>query len=181
MDPLSIIEKYYAPRSKAYHFLVGHSEMVADKALRIAKRVRHLNPDSSFVGEAAMLHDIAIFLTDEPAIGCYGSEPYIRHGFLGREILDREGFLRHALVCERHVGAGISKREIEEKNLPLPKRDMLPITIEEQIICYADKFFSKTPEFLLKEKPLDKVRQGIAKFGEDKLKQFDDWLNIFGE
>lgn len=180
MDPLAVIEKYYAPGSKAYHFLVNHSAMVAEKALRIAEKMEHLNPDSSFIREAAMLHDIAIFLTDEPAIGCYGREPYIRHGFLGREILEKEDLPRHALVCERHVGAGISAVEIEEKNLPLPIRDMLPVTIEEQIVCFADKFFSKAPGLLLREKPLDKVRQGIAKFGEDKLRRFDDWLNIFG-
>ena len=181
MDPVAVIKKYYATDSRAYHFLMHHSRMVTGKALRIAEKVKHLDPDLSFIQEAAMLHDIGIFLTDEPKIGCYGEKTYLCHGYLGRDILEKEGFPRHALVCERHVGVGISLRDIEERNLPLPKRDMLPLTIEEQIICFADKFFSTEAEFLLKEKPLEKVRNGIAAFGEDKLMRFDEWMTLFGD
>jgi uncharacterized protein len=180
MDPMKIIKKYYAPESLAYHLLTEHSRMVTEKALKIAGRVSHLSPDMKFIQEAAMLHDIGIFLTDEAKIGCHGNKPYISHGYLGREILEKEGFPHHALVCERHVGVGISLKDIVEKNLPVPKREMLPATVEEQIICFADKFFSKDTEFLLKEKTPDRVRKGIAKYGDDKLRRFDEWLRIFG-
>jgi uncharacterized protein len=180
VDPIKIILKYYLPESKAYYLLTRHSEMVASKSLRIARRMRHLRPDADFIREAAMLHDIGIFLTNEPAIGCLGEKEYICHGYLGREILDREGLPRHALVCERHLGVGLSAREIEDKNLPVPKRDMMPLSIEEQIICFADKFFSKDAEFLMQEKPLDIIRKGIARFGPEKLKRFDEWVKLFG-
>ena len=180
MDPLKIIEKYYSSDSKAYYLLVHHSREVAEKALRIAQRVIHLDPDKKFIEEAAMLHDIGIFLTDEPALGCYGDTSYLCHGYLGREILEKEGFPAHALVCERHVGVGITVRDIEANDLPVPKRDMVPVSIEEQIICFADKFFSKDEDFLLQEKPLDRVRKGIAQYGDEKLQKFDAWLEIFG-
>jgi uncharacterized protein len=180
MDPLKIIEKYYSPDSRAYYFLICHSNKVTEKALKVAQRVEHLNPDRKFIEEAAMLHDIGIFLTDEPAIGCYGHKAYLCHGYLGRELLEKEGFPVHALVCERHVGVGITAQDIAEKNLPVPKREMMPLSIEEQIICFADKFFSKDADSLLKEKPLDRVRKGIAKFGDEKLRKFDVWLEIFG-
>jgi len=180
MEPLNIIEKYYSPGSTAYYFLVEHSRMVAEKARKIAYRVRHLGPNLVFIHEAAMLHDIGILFASEPRIGCFGDKPYISHGYLGRELLESEGLPDHGRVCERHVGVGLTRKEIEEKRLPIPPRDMIPVTIEEQIICYADKFFSKDSEFLLKEKPLDKVRQGIAKYGEDKLEKFDAWVRIFG-
>jgi uncharacterized protein len=180
VDPIKIIRKYYLPESKAYYLLTRHSEMVAAKALRIARRIRHIRPDADFIREAAMLHDIGIFLTNEPAIGCLGEKEYICHGYLGREILDKEGLPRHALVCERHVGVGLSATEIEDRNLPVPRRDMLPLSIEEQIICFADKFFSKDADFLLNEKPLERVRKGIARFGEEKLQRFDEWVKLFG-
>ena len=180
MDPIKIIKKYYDFKSKTYQLLVHHSRMVTEKALRIAKRVEHLNPDLNFIEEAAMLHDIGIFLTNEPKIGCYGDKPYVCHGYLGREILEKEGFPKHALVCERHIGIGITVEDIEEKELPLPKRDMIPLSVEEQIICFADKFFSKNSDFLLKEKPLERVRKGISKYGEEKLRQFDEWMKLFG-
>src|SRR4030042_7063978 len=167
MDPIGIIKKYYSFKSKAYHYLLPHSAMVTEKALRIAKSVKYLNPDLYFIEEAAMLHDIGIFLTNEPKLGCYGNKPYVCHGYLGRGILEREGFPKHALVCERHIGVGITLEDIKEKNLPLPKRDMIPLSVEEQIICFADKFFSKDSDFLLKEKPLERVRTYISKFGKD--------------
>lgn len=153
--------------------------MVAEKALKIAEKVKHLYPDMEFIREAAMLHDVGIFLTDEPEIGCYGINPYICHGYLGRELLEKEGYPVHALVCERHIGVGLTKEEIEEKNLPLPKRDMIPLSLEEQIICFADKFFSKS-DILTKEKSLETVRKGIAKYGNEKLKKFDEWTRTFG-
>ena len=180
MDPIKIIRKYYSPETRAYYLLTRHSEMVAEKSLSIAQRVRHLRPHPDFIREAAMLHDIGIFLTDEPMIGCHGEKEYICHGYLGREILEKEGLPLHALVCERHVGVGLSAREIEDKNLPVPKRDMLPLSIEEQIICFADKFFSKDAHFLLQEKPLERVRKGIARFGPEKLRRFDEWVKLFG-
>jgi len=180
MDPAGIFVKYYTPGSKAYYLLVTHSKMVTEKALRIAEKVQHLNPDLKFIEEAAMLHDIGISLTNEPKIGCYGEKPYICHGYLGRDILEREGLPQHALVCERHIGVGISLRDIEERNLPLPKRDMVPVSIEEQIICFADKFFSKNSDYLLKAKPIEKIREYISRIGEDKIKRFDDWVKLFG-
>ena len=180
MDTIGLLKKYYAPASPAYLLLVRHSRMVAAKALSIAGRVSQVNPDLQFIEEAALLHDIGILFTNEPAIGCFGEKAYLCHGYLGREILDNEGLPRHALVCERHVGVGITLKDIEENDLPLPRRDMVPVSIEEQIICFADKFYSKDAGFLEKEKPLETVRKGLARFGEDKLKRFDEWGKIFG-
>ena len=180
MDTIGLLKKYYPFESPAFLLLVRHSRMVAAKALSIAGRVSHVTPDLQFIEEAAMLHDIGILFTNEPAMGCFGDKAYLCHGYLGREILENEGLPRHALVCERHVGVGITLKDIEENNLPLPMRDMVPVSIEEQIVCFADKFYSKDADFLDKEKPLETVRKGIARFGEDKLKRFDEWVKIFG-
>lgn len=179
IDPLKVVEKYYEPGSKAYFFLLNHGRVVAKKALEIARKVSHLNPDLDFIIEASILHDIGIFLTNAPRIGCFGYNDYLCHGYLGREILEKEGLKRHALVCERHVGLGITASEIREKGLPLPERDMVPITIEEKIICFADKFFSKTENDLTREKPVEKVKEMIKDYGEDKLKTFEEWASIF--
>ena len=180
MDPIKIIQKFYKVDSKSYKYLTEHGRAVAKKALEVAKKVAHLDPDLKFIEEAAMLHDIGIFLVDAPLIGCFGDKPYICHGYLGREILEKEGFPKHALVCEKHVGVGLSIQDIERQNLPLPKRDMMPVSIEEEIICFADKFFSKSAEDLSKEKSVDEVRKEQLRFGEDKVKKIDEWLEKFG-
>ncbi len=181
IEPLEIIEKYYMPGSAAYAVLVGHSEAVAKKALEAASNVRYLAPDETFIREAAMLHDIGIFMTDEPQIDCHGDRRYICHGYLGRELLEREGLARHALVCERHVGVGISIADIDRHMLPIPRRDMLPLSLEEKIVCYADKFFSKKPGCLHVEKSLEEVRAAIARYGEDKLAVFDEMHLLFSK
>lgn len=181
MNPLKIIQKHYNSNSKAYRFLVEHSIAVSKKAIEAAKKVKYLNPDLKFIKEASMLHDIGIFLTDAPEIGCKGDKPYICHGYLGREILEKEGLPKHALVCERHIGIGIAKKEIKRKNLPLPRREMIPISVEEQIICFADKFFSKNKNNSQKENSLNEIKKNLLRFEfeEEKVKKFEKWLKLF--
>ena len=179
MDPILIIKRYYAPDSQAYTALVTHSEYVVEMALKVAANVRHLNPDTRFIEEAGMLHDIGMIQTHAPQMGCFDEHPYICHGYLGREMVEKAGFPKHALVCERHVGVGLSVKDIRKQKLPLPVRDMRPVTLEEKIICYADKFYSKSKGKFGKKKPLKKIRRQLKKFGKAHLVQFNQWLDIF--
>lgn len=181
MDVIRIIEKYYEPDSKAYRFLLKHGMMVSAKALRVAERVKGLNPDMQFIEDAAMLHDIGIFMTNAPELGCFGDHQYIEHGYLGHDLLLKEGLNAHALVCERHVGIGISIMDIEVRDFPFPKRDMIPVSLEEKIVCFADKFYSKSKDNFEREKNIPEIRKIIKSFGNDKLKQFDEWLIFFKE
>ena len=66
---------------------------------------------------------------------------------------------------------------IETQNLPLPHKDFLPISLEEKLICFSDKFFSKTK--LQKEKSLEKVRTSLTKYGEETLLRFDELCKLF--
>lgn len=177
MDYQAIIDKYYPDDNKLRKLLLRHSRDVADKALSVCDRHPELHLDRQFIEEGAMLHDIGIFMTDAPGIYCHGTDPYIRHGIDGAELLRNEGFLRHARVCERHTGAGISRQQIEQQHLPLPIADYLPETLEEQLICYADKFFSKShPD---RVRTIEKAKTSLAKFGGDGLRRFDRWVELF--
>jgi uncharacterized protein len=170
--PEDIILKYYSKDGEAFKILYKHSVSVAEKALAVADAHPEMNLDKTFIYEAAMLHDIGIFKTDAPEIFCFGKLPYICHGYLGSEILVAEGLPRHALVCERHTGAGISLKTIIDKNLPLPHRDMTPQSLEEQIVCYADKFFSKT--HLKREKTEEKILRSLARHGMEAVVGFEE-------
>ena len=178
MEPLEIIAKYYKPRSKAYKILVCHSNMVTEKALKIAQFRKDLNPDLKFIEQASMLHDIGIFKTNAPNLFCFGEYPYLCHGYLGCELLTQEGYPDHGLVCERHTGVGITLENIVLNKLPLPLRDFVPESVEEQIICFADKFFSKSGD-LSHEKSLLEVRRSVEKFGEKNLIRFNEWCELF--
>ena len=172
-----LIDKYYPEDNALRHILITHSQSVAQKALQIVSSHPELRLDAQFVEEAAMLHDIGIFRTDAPGIQCFGSEPYILHGRLGAEIMRNEGFERHARVCERHTGAGITCEEIVRQGLPLPHQDFLPETMEEKVICYADKFFSKT--HLDREKTIGQAEKSLEKFGEEGVRRFREWERMF--
>lgn len=177
VNPLAIIEKYYIKGSELYHVLINHSEHVKNKALEIAVNHPEMHLDLQFIAEAAMLHDIGIFMCDAPRIFCHGPNKYIEHGYLGANILREEGLLKHALVCERHTGVGISLEMILKNKLPLPHRDLLPLSNEEQLICYADKFFSKTR--LNEILPIHKIRTNLMKYGEHEVIRFDSWNALY--
>jgi uncharacterized protein len=162
---------------------VAHGSQVAQKALKAAEKVSHLEPDLDFIEQAAMLHDVGIFMTATPQLGCNGTHPYIRHGVLGYDLMIGAGRSQLARVCERHVGVGISADDVLRFSLPLPERDMVPISIEEQIICYADKFFSKNGNGSLRapEKTLAEINSSLRKYGKDKVNRFQNWVEMFGD
>ncbi len=179
MNPIDILAQYYDTQSKAFQILVAHGKQVANKALTAAERVCGLKPNLDFINTAAILHDIGIFLTNSPGFGCYGKHPYICHGILGSELLKEKGHPELALVCERHVGVGISIEDIQHHHLPLPKRDLIPVSIEEQIICYADKFFSKNNNGQPTEKPVADIIDSLSRYGPDKVQRFESWIQMF--
>ena len=179
-DVAKIIEKYYPKESKAYPFFFIHSVKVTELALKIYKHNKHLDLNKKFILKGAMLHDIGILKTRAPEIGCHGKYPYIAHSYLGREMLERNGMKKIAPVCERHVGVGLSVQDIVKNKMPLPHRDMLPVSYEEKIICYADKFYSKSENHLLIPKPEEKIRKKISKYGKDKLTRFEEFVELFG-
>lgn len=204
MNYMEVINHYYGEGdSELKSLLLKHSRAVADKALRICDKHPELGLDREFVEAAAMLHDIGIIRCDAPKIHCHGTEPYIRHGILGAEMLASpiwgglEGISR---ICQRHTGAGITRAEVIAQQLPLPLTDgdfsaeegcfsdgdfstdgasepYMPETLEEKIVCYADKFFSKTsPDH---EKTLEEAERSLAKFGSDGVQRFREWARLF--
>jgi len=110
-----------------------------------------------------MLHDIGIYQCYAPSIHCHGSEPYLRHGLIGGNLLRQEGYERHARVAERHTGTGLPGYE--------------PETLEEQIVCYADKFYSKSkPDRVL---TVAQAAESLEKFGHNGVLKFLSWAERF--
>lgn len=84
-----------------------------------------------------------------------------------------------ARICERHTGAGLTKEDIVSQNLPIePVRDLVPETLEEKLVCLADKFYSKSGD-PGKEKSLDRVKRSMMKFGADSMARFDNLCSTF--
>lgn len=198
MNYLDIIHHFYPEDTPLRRLLILHSECVRDKALSIlsdwkcsAEGELTVTIDTELVICGAMLHDIGICQTNAPGILCEGHEPYICHGTLGARML-RSYAAQHALVpddrrmveacariCERHTGAGLTREDILTQHLPIePASDLLPETLEEQLVCLADKFFSKSGD-PSKEKSFERVRHSMMKFGTASLARFDALCTIF--
>jgi uncharacterized protein len=128
--------KKYSPSSKDFKAVLAHAKAVQKVALKICKKVKC---DAGFVKTACLLHDIGRFQTVKA----------VKHGIVGAKILKEEGLPKHALVAEKHLGAGITKQEA--KKLKLPAKDYLPKTIEEKIVCHADNLVFNVRIGTLKE------------------------------
>lgn len=179
MDYKEVIDKYYPPSSDGREIYLKHCGQVAALACEIRARLS-LPLSEEDVRAAAMLHDIGICLTDAPDIGCHGAEPYIRHGLLGAALLRAEGMPEeYARVAERHTGAGITPEEIALQSLPLdPDVDYMPHTLLERLVCYADKFFSKSGD--MKRKSLSRVIASMERISPETLIRFLALYEEFG-
>ena len=110
-------------------YVVRHCQAVAMAAKIIADQlVRRGRPiDTEAVIAGALLHDVGRSRTQT-----------VRHGVEGAEIIEKEGIDKKVVeIVRRHVGAGISREEA--KKLGLPDFDYIPRTLEERIVCFADK------------------------------------------
>ena len=182
-----IIGKYYPSDDNLRRLLLHHSRQVAERVEKIVRRHPEWEVDSSFLEDAAMLHDVGIFRCDAPGIHCHGNAPYLHHGILGAEILRHEAenadaslrprYEQLARVCERHTGTGLTAEQLEILDIHVASPDLMPETLEEQIVCYADKFYSKShPE---RERTVAQTAVSLEKFGHDGVAKFMAWAERF--
>jgi uncharacterized protein len=133
------------------------AKIMADEAVRRGHAV-----DEKAVIAGALLHDIG-----------RSRSQTVMHGALGAEILEKEGVDKKVVeIVRRHVGAGISSEEA--KKLGLPEFDYIPRTLEERIVCFADKmvdadkvrpFGEEVHRFTLKSHDVGRLlvlRRGLA-------------------
>lgn len=177
MSALDIINKYYADNEPLRKLLIKHSKQVTDRALKIVDNHPELYIDRAFVEQAAMLHDIGIFMTDAPAIHCHGTHHYLMHGYLGGQLMRKEGLDKVARVCERHTGTGLTPEVIKARELPLPEGDYRPETLEEQLVCYADKYYSKSHPDRIRS--AEDTAKSLEKFGHEGVGIFWNWVKLF--
>ena len=180
MDYFSIIHKYIPPSSPVYPYYIVHVTLVTAKALAIANKLGFSAQQKQFVEEAGMLHDIGIIRVNAPDIHCRGSLPYVMHIKEGRKILEAEGLPDHARVAETHFGVGgITKDEVANSGLQLPPEDILCKEIEDKVISYADLFFSKNPELIFNEIPIEMLTEKVKSYGPRQEQIFKLWHEEF--
>lgn len=114
--------------------VINHCEAVAELALEIATlfKERGVDVDMALVEIGALLHDIGRSKTHS-----------VHHAVCGAEIAKSLGLPESVIaIIKRHVGGGIVPKEA--KRLGWPKDIYVPQTVEEKIVCYADKLVEGT-------------------------------------
>ena len=126
---------------------------MAKIALKIARRLKKkgFNVDLELVEIGALLHDIGRSKTHT-----------VHHAIVGAKIAKQRGLPEPIVkIIERHVGGGITAQEAEK--LGWPVKDYIPETLEEKIVCYADKLVEGN-----KEVPVEvTIRKLADELGDD--------------
>lgn len=138
-------------KEKSPEILIKHSVTVSEIStiLALAFKEKGYDVDLELVKVGGLLHDIGRVKTHS-----------VRHGYLGGKLLRDRGIdERIARIAERHVGGGISNEEAEK--LGLPEGRYMPESLEEKIVCFADKIVEINHVIPL-EKTLDKLREELG-------------------
>jgi len=121
------------------------SKLLAEKAAALGNMV-----NQEVVEAGALLHDIGRSQTQK-----------VDHGYVGAQILEREGVDAAVVeIVRRHVGAGISAQEAAA--LGFPAGDYIPKTLEQKIVCFADKMLDGD-----KARPFEEEVKRFVKKGHD--------------
>jgi len=121
------------------------SKLLAETAAARGNMVSH-----EAVEAGALLHDIGRSQTQ-----------LVNHGYVGAQVLEKEGVDRMVVeIVRRHVGAGISAEEAGA--LGFPPGDYIPRTLEQKIVCFADKMLDGD-----KARPFEEEVKRFVKKGHD--------------
>ncbi|MBU2561527.1 MAG: HD domain-containing protein [Nanoarchaeota archaeon] len=171
MDEKSAIQllRKYATSEKDLDIVLAHSKAVQRKALDIASRINKAGKkkvDVEFLRAASILHDIGRF--EYPPWECP-----VKHGVAGEMILKKEGLdRRFQRICSTHLGAGLTASDIRRQKLPIPAKDYMPRTVEEKIICYADRRVKLTRPIRIETELRRAAKYGKA--AVDRLQKLHD-------
>jgi uncharacterized protein (TIGR00295 family) len=126
-------------RSLALHAKYGSSERVVSHCRTVTRvsmvladalAAKGRDVDRHSIVAGALLHDIGRSRTQT-----------VEHGYVGAKILEDEGVDSVVVeIVRRHVGAGISSEEA--KRLGFPAGDYVPRTLDQKVVCFADKMVS---------------------------------------
>jgi len=175
IDEIESLHKKYAPSAAAFDLVFTHCKIVSEIAESLLQNKPQENINSELAQVGCLLHDIGVYkLFTENGLN---KEKYITHGIEGYAILKEEGYSEE--ICRfasHHTGAGLSAKDIEDENLPLPHQDFFADTPEEQLVMYADKFHSKTPRF----NSFDSYSKNLSRFGKEKVVRLNEFADTFG-
>ena len=147
--------------------VIHHCVAVADLAVETAKRLEEkgLMIDVDLVEAGALLHDLG-----------RSKNHTVDHAIIGAQMAEELGLPESIIrIMKRHVGAGLSADEAAK--LGWPKDTYIPQTLEEKVVCYADKLIDHG-----KRKPIEmeiaKLQKENKKEAAERVRKLYDEITI---
>jgi len=135
--------------------------------------------DKELLKIGALVHDIGVyFCFDEDFNPDKKAPDYFYHGWQGEKFLRSQGINDNRILrfTTIHTGVGITKEDIKREKLNLPKKDFIPVSLEEEILTFADKFHTKAPAFV----DFNEAKNKLEKFDIAKGVKMDLYRKKFG-
>ena len=175
-EAILALHKKYAPDDLSFELVYTHCEIVTRIALEIVEK-NDLDIDADALYQATMLHDIGAYTLYIPELKTFKQDGYKQHAMIGATILAEEGFSESIVAAVRtHVLMGLTGNEIRQQKWKLPYIDTEPASLEAELVCYADRFHSKNPQFNSHETFLAHLRKDLP----DQANKFQAMIDRFG-
>jgi len=145
--------------------VISHCKAIRDLAVRIAKKA---NANIELVEAGALLHDIGRSKTHGIWHGIEGAK-------IAREIGLPESIVR---IIERHLGAGIPKKDAVQ--LGLPPKDYIPLTLEEKIVAHADNLIDNAKKHPIEKEIKKAEKKGLNQLAERLINLHNELSEICG-
>jgi uncharacterized protein len=150
--------------------VIRHCIAVTDLAVETAKHLEEkgITIDVDLVEAGALLHDLG-----------RSKNHTVDHAIIGAQMAQNIGLPESVIrIIKRHVGAGISADEAAK--LGWPKDTYMPQTLEEKVVCYADKLIDHG-----KRKPIEteiaKLKKENKKEAAERVRKlYDEITNLLG-
>ncbi len=175
-NEIEALHRKYAGDDRSYELVYTHCKIVADIAMEAIER-NHLAVDKDLVYLACVLHDIGTYTLYIPELDTFKKDGYQQHMLIGAAILEAEGLPAAVVSAVRtHVLMGLSADEIKQRGWKLPYADFTPETEVGELLCYADRFHSKQPQFNHPERFIKRLSQDLP----IQARKFQDALERYG-
>ncbi len=151
--------------------VIKHCKAVSELATEIANACKEkgLNVDLELVEIGALLHDIGRAKTHS-----------VHHAVIGAEMAKSIGMPETIIsIIKRHVGGGIT--EDEAKKLGWPRDVYVPQTLEEKIVCYADKLINGSRRVPI-ERTIEEFSRKLPQQAIERIKKLhEEMVNLIGD
>lgn len=159
------LHQKYATSEKILEIGWIHSLIVKEIAVQIANSLKdkhEIEVDKNLVEIGALVHDIGIYeYIDEKN---HTKKNYVLHGRFGYKILIKKSISKNiARFALTHIGVGYEQD--------------IPISLEEEIVAYADSFHSKCPA---RFNSFENEKNRLERFGADKGILYERYKDKFG-